>query len=613
MSKSLPLLISFCVLFLLAISTDFAKSEDWPQWRGPNRDGHSVETGLLHEWPKEGPPVAWKVENVGVGYSSVVAVGDRVFSLGDLEGVEHAICLSAKDGSLIWAVQPDPVAKQLEDRVAQEFARADKDGDGELSEVEVINSIGRGAGSSESVSDGDKASIAKTRSARLMQQLDKNDDGELSYAEVPRSAVHDFFQRVDRSDPNADEQKVASQRVAEALKSDKDGNGKVSEEEARDSVLQIFFGQIDQKLEGENRGDRQLTKEELEKYFTTRDKGRDGAISADELAQYYEQSSPGRDGIMTKADMRRHLGGYRNGMGDGPRGTPTVEGNRVYTEGGNGDVTCMDAATGKTIWHVNLVRDFSGGRPGWGYSESPLIVNDMLIVTPGQNLGTLVALDKNSGEVIWRTSEVKEGAHYSSPVVAKIAGQEQIVQYARNSVFGVTLDKGKFLWKYSGANNGTANVCTPIVFEDHVLTSSSYGTGGGLVKVTQKDAEQTATEVYFEKDMAVHHGGIVKVGDHVYGFGNGGLICMEFLTGAIAWRDRSVGKGSLIFADGDLYLFSEGGVLALAEANPKEYVEKGRVKMPATDRPSWAHPAIANGRLYIRDQQYLTCYDIKAK
>ena len=609
MAKSISLSLSFSILFF-AIA---AKSEDWPQWRGPNRDGHSTETGLLKEWPKDGPPVVWTVENVGVGYSSPTVANGRIFTLGDLEGVEHVICLNAKDGSLVWAVQPDPVAKQLEDRVAQDFERADKDGDGELSELEVINNIGRGAGSAESVSDGDKASIAKTRSAKLMQQLDKNDDGLLTYSEVPRSAVNDFFQRVDWSDPNADEKKVASLRVAEALKRDSDGDGKVSEQEARDSVLQIFFHQIDQKLEGERRGDKQLTKEELEKYFSTRDKGRDGAISTDELARYYEQSSPGRDGVMTKSDMRRHLGGYRNGQGDGPRGTPTVEGNRVYTEGGNGDVTCLDATTGKTIWHLNLVRDFSGGRPGWGYSESPLIVNDMLIVTPGGNLGTVVALDKHSGETVWRTSEVQEGAHYSSPVVAKIAGHEQIVQFARNSVFGVTLDKGNFLWKYSGANNGTANVCTPIVSADHVLTSSSYGTGGGLVKVSKENSQQTAKEVYFEKDMAVHHGGIVKVGDHVYGFGNGGLICMEFLTGEIAWRDRSVGKGSLIFADGDLYLFSERGDLALAEANPEEYIEKGRVKLPATDRPSWAHPAIADGRLYIRDQKFLTCYDISLK
>ena len=328
--------------------------------------------------------------------------------------------------------------------------------------------------------------------------------------------------------------------------------------------------------------------------------------------RYYRQTLSGRDGRLTKADVKRNYGGYRNGQGDGPRGTPIVDGDRVYAEGGNGDVTCLDAATGETIWYLNLVRDLSGGRPGWGYCESPLVVGDMLIVTPGGNLGTIAALDKMTGKVVWRSKDVKQGAHYSSPMLAEIGGIQQIVQFARKSVFGVRLDDGGALWSYSGANNGTANVCTPIIDGDYVLVSSAYGTGTGLAKVTTNGESQTADEVYFEKKLAVHHGGIIKVDDYIYALGNNSLICMDFATGKIAWQARSVGKGSLCYADGHLYLLSERDEVALVEVNPNKYIERGRFKIPRSDRPSWSHPVVANGRFYIRDQGSLTCYDVRA-
>ncbi len=195
--------------------------------------------------------------------------------------------------------------------------------------------------------------------------------------------------------------------------------------------------------------------------------------------------------------------------------------------------------------------------------------------------------------------------------MADILGIRQVVQFARENVFGVSLADGKLLWKYGAANNGTANCATPIVFGNHVFASSSYGTGGGLAKITESGGQLAATEVYFEKKMANHHGGIVKVGDYMYGFGSGGLICMNFLTGEIAWQDRSVGKGSLLVADGMLYLLSEGHEVALAQASPKAYVETGRFRIPSHGYPSWAHPAVADGRLYIRDQGSLTAYDVR--
>jgi outer membrane protein assembly factor BamB len=290
-----------------------------------------------------------------------------------------------------------------------------------------------------------------------------------------------------------------------------------------------------------------------------------------------------------------------------------VDGDRVYIEGGNGDVACLDAATGKTIWYVNLTRDFGGGVPGWGYSESPLIVNQMVIVTPGGKKGTLVALDKLTGERIWQSEGIDEPAHYASALVADIAGTRQIVQFGSRSVFGVSLNDGKFLWSYKSPANGTANCCMPVVEEDLVFASSSYGVGGGLARITGGDKSQSAEEVYFEKKMACHHGGIVKIGEYMYSNGGGTLMCMHFKTGKIAWQNRSVGKGSLVAADGMLYVFSEGHEVALVEVNPEEYREHGRFKIGAHGRPSWAHPIVANGRLYLRDQEWLGAYDIRAK
>ena len=387
----------------------------------------------------------------------------------------------------------------------------------------------------------------------------------------------------------------------------------MSRKEASRSLLERPFNQIDEKLEGQNKGDEQLTVAEIEGYLLKAERGRDGLITQTELTDYYARTFAGRDGVLTEAELRGHYGGFRDGNGDGPRGTPTVDGDRVYAEGGHGDLTCLDAATGKTIWHRNLVRDFGGGRPGWGYCESPLVVENLLIVTPGGNKGTLVALDKLTGEEVWRSAGVKEGAQYSSPVVAEIAGVRQVVQFASKSVFGVRLSDGEFLWSYSAANNGTANITTPIVAENHVFASSGYGTGGGLAQIIASGDGLRAEEVYFEKKMANHHGGIVRVGDHMYGFGNGGLICMHYLTGEIAWTARSVSKGSLVYADGMLYCLGEGHQMALVEATPEEYRERGRFKIESFGRPSWAHPVVAGGRLYLRNQQRLTAYDVSAK
>ena len=301
----------------------------------------------------------------------------------------------------------------------------DRNGDGKLDEKEALAGLNSRAFESDASGDGDPAEVAKKRSTDFMAAFDTDGDRSLGVKEIP-NALGREVQRIDQSEGGRREAgEVASKRTEATIAAvDGDGDGKISQQESRGTAVQGYFNNADEKAEGERRGDGQLTKEELTNYFSKREAGRDGEISSKELAAYFEKFQPGEDGVLSMPDLKRSIGGYRNGQGDGPRGTPTVVGDRLYTEGGNGDVTCLDTATGKTIWHVNLVEDFGGGRPGWGYSESPLVEGNLVFVTPGGKDGSMVALNRNTGEQVWRSAGVDQGAHYSSPIVTEIAGQE---------------------------------------------------------------------------------------------------------------------------------------------------------------------------------------------
>jgi outer membrane protein assembly factor BamB len=592
---------------------------DWPQWRGPNRDGISSDTGLLKEWPEEGPKLVWQVDSVGVGYSSLVVKDGRVFTQGDVDGVEHIIALDSNDGKLLWAVQPAPVVSLLNEKLAADMKRLDSNGDGTVSEVEALTRFGwkwnsyNKPTSDDASSNEELAAIAEQRSAAVLKEVDKDGDGSLSYEEAGRLLRNDW-QRIDRKDNEADAGALADKRAAAYLEAlDKDKDGSITREEARGSWIDRQFGRFDERDPNTNRGDNILTTAELKAALAKHEAGQDGVVSGEELRLYYVQTKANGDGVLTAQELRIAIGGYRNGMGDGPRGTPTVDGNRIYAEGGNGDLVCLETETGETLWHVNLSSGFGGGRPGWGYSESPLIAGDLVIVTPGGKGGTLLALNKENGEVVWRSSESNEGAHYSSPTLANINGVQQVVQFARQSVFGVTLADGKPLWKYTAPANGTANCCSPIIDGNLIYASSGYGVGGGLAKVTLSGSVQVAEEVYFGKKLACHHGGIVKVGDYMYSCSSGTVICMEFATGDIKWQARGAGKGAICYADGMLYMLGEGHNVALAEATPESYNEAGKFKIESHGRPAWAHPIVTGGKLYIRDQESLSVYDVSAK
>jgi outer membrane protein assembly factor BamB len=197
--------------------------------------------------------------------------------------------------------------------------------------------------------------------------------------------------------------------------------------------------------------------------------------------------------------------------------------------------------------------------------------------------------------------------------VADVQGVRTIMTLTAEAGVGVRASDGKLLWRYTRVANGTANIATPVFADDKVFYSSDYGTGGVLLGLRAERGEVRAQEIYFTREMQNHHGGIVLVGGYLYGFNNAILTCLEFATGKMMWRHRSVGKGSLTFADGNLYILSEDNVVGLAEASPAAYREKGRFEIKDQGWPSWAHPVVSGGRLYVRNQGTLASYDVRAR
>ena len=412
MAVRLACLFAVACLASVDVAGRQAAPAEWFQWRGANRDGISSETGLLQDWPKSGPPQAWRVTGAGNGYSSFSASDGRLYTLGARSGTEYVIAIDRATGKKVWETQ----------------------------------------------------------------------------------------------------------------------NG------------------------------------------------------------------------------RR----FENDRGDGPRSTPTVEGDRLYVFGGSGDLTCLENATGRKIWSINLVQKFGGVNPYWGYSESPLIVGDRILVNAGGRRASIVAVSKADGATLWQ--QHSDGAGYSSPMLMRTGSLNQVIFFTESHTLAVDPRDGRLLWTYAKANNGTANVATPIVRGTKVFVSSDYGTGGALLEVRAAGNIATANEVYFTREMRNHHASSVLVGDHLYGFSSSILTALKFDTGDMAWRDRSVGKGSLIFADNRLYLYSEDGVIGLAEANPAGYREHGRFTLgQQSGLPTWSHPIVAGGLLIIRDQDSVYAYNVRAR
>lgn len=328
----------------------------------------------------------------------------------------------------------------------------------------------------------------------------------------------------------------------------------------------------------------------------------------------------GEDGEeLWTADLGEDPGeGYNARWGSGPRGTPTVSDGVVYAISANGSLMAVDAADGKKKWSKELVGDFGGKVPKWGYSESPLVDGDWLIVTPGGKDGAIAALDKKSGETIWQSKDLTDGAEYSSVIIAEVNGRKQYVQLFMKTLAGVDAGTGKLLWTSKWPKGRTAVIPTPIYQDGKVYMTSGYSAGCKLVDISGSEAK----DVWENKNMINHHGGVVLVDDYLYGFSDGsGLVCQDLKTGETKWKKIGSGiqKGAVHYADGMLYCVDESeGSVFLAEATPDGFSEKGRFPMPkvtelrkGTSGKVWTHPVVLDGKLYLRDQDLVFCFDVK--
>jgi outer membrane protein assembly factor BamB len=356
------------------------------------------------------------------------------------------------------------------------------------------------------------------------------------------------------------------------------------------------------------------------------------AVVGDRIYTMGDKDGAQRVFALRKADGRiawsARVGPAWNDEAGGPRTTPVVDGELVYAIGTEGDLVGLDSATGKERWRRSLPRDFGGSMmSGWKFSESPLVDGDRLVFTPGAREAAVVAVDKRTGQTLWKAAipelgpRGNDGAGYSSIVVSNGAGTKQYVQLLGRGLVGIRASDGKFLWGYNRVANNVANIATPIVRANHVFASTGYQTGAALLELRKEGDGVAAREVYFlpSQTFQNHHGGLVLVGNHVYaghGHRKGFPICLDFATGKVVWggdiRNAGSGSAAVMYADGRLYFRYENGVVLLLEATPEGYREKGSLTIPDVRDPSWPHLTVADGRLYVREQDNLYVYDVRA-
>lgn len=307
----------------------------------------------------------------------------------------------------------------------------------------------------------------------------------------------------------------------------------------------------------------------------------------------------------------------QNDWGNGPRSTPTVDGELVYALGGQGNLVCCQAKDGKLVWSKSMT-EFGGALPNWGFAESPLVHGNKILWTPGGEKGAIVALDKISGDLLWQTESLKDGAHYSSIVATEHLGKTVGIQLLVSQLVGFDIETGEVLWSVPW-DGKVAVIPTPVLWEDKVYVTSGYGAGCMMVKL---GPGQSAERIYDNNLMSNHHGGVIRIGENIFGHANKkGWTCQDFDTGKKVWQDRDAfGKGAIAFADNRFYCLSEEeGDVALVAPSTEGWEEHGRFRLePQTEQRSpkgriWTHPVIADGRLYLRDQELLFSFDVAAK
>jgi outer membrane protein assembly factor BamB len=317
---------------------------------------------------------------------------------------------------------------------------------------------------------------------------------------------------------------------------------------------------------------------------------------------------------------------YKNRYGSGPRSTPTVDGDQVFVIGATGDLTCIERLSGAKKWSIALAgaKGLGGVVPVWGYSESPLVDGDRVVCTPGGANGSLAAVDKSTGKVLWRSKELKDAAGYSSVVIAEFGGVRQYIQQTMKGIVSVAPNDGRVLWNFPRAEYRVAVIPSPVVHDGLVYGVAGYGAGASLLKVNRLDGKFDVQNLYKDdsrKVMDNKHGGVVAVGDYVFGWSDanrGKWVCQDLRKGNEVWKSTALGRGSLTCADGNLYCYSEkDGTCVLVPASASGWQEHGRFTIPRHPKQRefndnvWTHPIVANGKLYLRDQEFLFCYDVK--
>ena len=319
--------------------------------------------------------------------------------------------------------------------------------------------------------------------------------------------------------------------------------------------------------------------------------------------------------------------------GNGPRGSVTVDGDKLYLIRGGGQIHCISAADGKMIWQKDFKTDF-GGRlmsgNNWGISESPLVDGNLVICTPGNDNGTMAALDKNTGAVVWRSTEWTDPCGFSSAIIIEVGGIRQYIQQASKGVAGISAKDGKMLWKIDYPSTGRAPAAvipTPISNNNMVYVTNGYGNGCMGISLSKEGAGIKAELIYSNaRDISNQHGGVVLVNGYIYGHSerpSESWVCQNFKTGEIVWsqktQDAGVGKGSLLVVGDRLFCFDMAkGTLAVAAASTEGWKEFGRMEIPeriendqSMDKHLWTHPVVANSNLYLRDHDLLFCFDLK--
>ncbi|MBI1831442.1 MAG: PQQ-binding-like beta-propeller repeat protein [Planctomycetes bacterium] len=306
---------------------------------------------------------------------------------------------------------------------------------------------------------------------------------------------------------------------------------------------------------------------------------------------------------------------YKNDYGNGPRSTPSIDGELLYVVGATGMMHCLTAFTanpkGEQVWKKDLAADFGAKTPRWGFAFSPLVEDDRVFIMPGGPAGnSLAALDKNTGAVLWKKHD--DLASFSSPISATIHGKRQVLFLAATRLVSVDPTSGDLLWEYPWPVENECNIATPIVAKNHVFISTSYGRGCARLRI-EKDGDKLVPKLrYKNKEMKNHFSTCVRYKGHVFGFDDGTLRCMNLLTGRKEWSERGFDRGSVLLVGDQLIIYGANGVLALAEANPKTFVERGRFQFSEQQAFCWTVPVVSNGRLYVRDQKRLACFDVRA-